>query len=265
MLQQPLISVIIPAYNEEQYLPLLLQSLRKQTYPHFEIIVADAHSTDKTRAVAKKYNTRVVEGGSPAVGRNRGAAVARGEYFIFLDADALVKPTFVAEAVKYFDKEFFDVATFSLQPISRLKIDRLLFNITNAFIALTKRLFPHGSGSALMCTRRIFRAVNGFDESIKIAEDHEFVKKCSTIGKFGVISNVTVRISVRRLDTEGRMAIIKKYLAVEAYRALKGKINKDVFKYEFGNFREKNLSQIEKRLEKILRILKQLTSTKKWH
>src|SRR5437870_493328 len=84
------ISIIIPSLNEEQSLPLLLQSIKKQTIQPKEIIVADAFSTDKTRSIAKKFNCTVINGGLPGKGRNAGAKVATQDILLFLDADVIL-------------------------------------------------------------------------------------------------------------------------------------------------------------------------------
>ena len=82
-----ILSIIIPTYNEEEYLPVLLESIKKQSFTDYEIIIADANSTDKTREIAKEYGCIVIDGGLPAVGRNNGARIAQGEYLLFLDSD----------------------------------------------------------------------------------------------------------------------------------------------------------------------------------
>lgn len=84
-----LLSIVIPAKNEEKYLPVLLKSIKWQNFPKSdcEIIVADNHSTDRTRDIAKKYNCRITKGGLPGRGRNLGAKAAKGEILLFLDAD----------------------------------------------------------------------------------------------------------------------------------------------------------------------------------
>ena len=81
------ISIIIPTYNEEEYLPKLLESIKSQDFTDYEVIVADAQSDDNTREIAKEYGCIVVEGGLPGPGRNRGAEVAQGEILLFLDSD----------------------------------------------------------------------------------------------------------------------------------------------------------------------------------
>ena len=70
-----ILSIIIPTYNEEEYLPVLLESIKEQSFDDYEVIVADANSTDKTREIAKEYGCIVVDGGLPAVGRNNGARI----------------------------------------------------------------------------------------------------------------------------------------------------------------------------------------------
>ena len=66
-------------FDEEEYLPVLLDSIKEQSFKDYEIIVADANSTDRTREIAEEYGCTVVDGGMPAVGRNRGPEVAKGE------------------------------------------------------------------------------------------------------------------------------------------------------------------------------------------
>ena len=68
-----MLSIIIPTYNEEYLLPKLLESIKKQNFTDYEIIVADNNSKDNTVKIARKYKCRIVKGGLPGSGRNRGA------------------------------------------------------------------------------------------------------------------------------------------------------------------------------------------------
>ena len=90
-----MLSIVIPAFNEEKYLTRLLDSIKKQTYKNYEIIIADADSKDNTRKMAKKYGCKVIKGGIPAVGRNNGAKVAKGDILLFMDADAIIGEKFL--------------------------------------------------------------------------------------------------------------------------------------------------------------------------
>ena len=88
-----MLSIIIPALNEEKYLPLLLKEIKKQNFADdLEIIVADAGSEDKTVEIAKNYGCKIVQGGLPARGRNEGAKIAQGDIFLFMDADNIYLP-----------------------------------------------------------------------------------------------------------------------------------------------------------------------------
>ena len=93
-MKEPLVSVIVGVYNKERYVGECLQSVLAQTYPRFELIVVDDASTDGSFAAIQKIQDdrlRIVRmtanSGLPAIPRNRGLALARGEYVAFLDAD----------------------------------------------------------------------------------------------------------------------------------------------------------------------------------
>ena len=99
---QPLVSAIVPNYNDARALRLCLSALRDQTYPNLEIIVVDDCSSDDSVAVAESFGVRVMRtpvNGGPAVARNLGAAHARGEILFFVDSDVAAKPDAVANAV----------------------------------------------------------------------------------------------------------------------------------------------------------------------
>src|ERR1700757_501797 len=93
-------SVVIPAYNEEKYLPRLLDSIdaARANYSRgrdqIEVIVADNDSTDRTAEVAVAHGARVVHVAKRriAAARNGGARVARGEILCFIDADSSIHP-----------------------------------------------------------------------------------------------------------------------------------------------------------------------------
>lgn len=102
------ISVVIPAYNEEEFLPLCLSSLSKQSFPKedYEILVVDNNSTDQTPILAKKYRARVVfePKRGIAYARQKGAEEAQGEIIVGIDADCTVP----ADFLKKIDRKFLD-------------------------------------------------------------------------------------------------------------------------------------------------------------
>ena len=101
---QPLVSIIVPIYNTEKYLPACLDSITTQTHQNLEIILIDDGSTDHSGQIANKYaqkdsRIKVIhqknQGQSTA--RNLGLTMAKGEYVSFLDSDDEIKPTFIKE------------------------------------------------------------------------------------------------------------------------------------------------------------------------
>ncbi|GAA1479880.1 hypothetical protein GCM10009624_03200 [Gordonia sinesedis] len=106
------LSVVVPAYNEEAYLPACLDSLLRQTRPIDEIIVVDNDSSDATGDVARRYardypNIRVVHESRPGVASARrcGFDQATSGIIAKIDADSLPAPSWAAEVVGFFDSE----------------------------------------------------------------------------------------------------------------------------------------------------------------
>ena len=99
---QPLVSIIVPIYNTEKYLPACLDSIIAQTYQNLEIILVDDGSTDHSGQIADNYakkDSRIKvthqknQGQSAA--RNLGLTMVKGEFISLLDSDDEIKPTFI--------------------------------------------------------------------------------------------------------------------------------------------------------------------------
>lgn len=231
-----MISIIIPTLNEAKFLPNLLVSLQKQTFKDFEVIIADNHSSDATRLIAQKAGVKIIDGGLPAVGRNNGAKIARGEWLLFLDADVVLPPDFLKEAVKEINNSDFSATSCFIEPLSKKKIDKFLHNIVNLYFRATETIFPHAPGFCIFTKKEVHKLVGGFNEKIKLAEDHDYVLRISKLGKFGFLRSIQIPVSVRRLDKDGRLNISVKYLAVEAHLIALGPIYSNIFNYKFGHF-----------------------------
>ena len=226
-----MLSIIIPTYNEEKYLPKLLSCIKKQSYENYELIVADADSKDKTRQIAKRYGCKVVNGGMPAVGRNNGAKAAKGNILLFLDADVQFDKNFLKNAVNEMQKRKLYVAGCYIKPFGNNAIDKIFFGIFNLWIAITQFFYPNASGGGIFCKRDAHKKANGFDETIKLSEDMNYVKRCSKFGKFGILKSAMAYVSVRRFEKEGRFKVGFKLLLSGIYRIFFGEIRSDVFKY----------------------------------
>ncbi len=255
----PAISIVVPALNEEKFLPILLESIKQQTFTDYEVIVADAGSTDKTKTIAKKYGAKVVPGGMPGPGRNRGAEVATGEFLFFFDSDVYLPKDFLEKAYDEMQDRFLDMATCEFLPESDLQLDKIMFKLANLHVKLNQTFNPRAAGFCIFITRRLFHRIGGFDESVKIAEDHDLVDRASKFRALGFLNSVQLTVSIRRLEKEGRFSLVEKYLQVEMHLFTKGSIKEDIIEYEFGNFKtdedkkksKKVLDEIEQNLIKI--------------
>jgi glycosyltransferase involved in cell wall biosynthesis len=231
-----MLSIVIPVLNEENYLSSLLDSIRNQSFKDLEIIVADADSEDKTIEIAKNFDCEIIKGGLPAKGRNEGAKITRGNLFLFLDADTILPEDFFERALKEFRERNLDIASFCLEAKTESKFKKFLFDAFYNFpILIFEKFLAHGA-QAILVKKEIFEKVGGFDEKIKFAEDHSFMRKAKKFGRFGILRSVKVFSSLRRFEKEGFVKTYLKYLLAEIYMIFFGDIKKDIFKYKFGNF-----------------------------
>src|SRR3990167_7948138 len=104
-----MLSIIIQAKNEEGYLPSLLNSIKKQDFQEkYEVILADANSTDKTRQIAKSFGCKIIGVGNHANGVNKGATAAKSDVILFLDADTVLTRNFLSTNYSEFVKRKLD-------------------------------------------------------------------------------------------------------------------------------------------------------------
>lgn len=231
----PRLSIIIPALNEEKTLPFILESIKGQDFSDFEIIVADAGSTDKTKEITESFGGRVVAGGMPARGRNAGAAAAQGEWLLFLDADVYLSEKFLTFLITEAEESGADVASCGIIPLSDKIIDQIMHATANAYINLTQYFDPHAPGFCILIKKSLHEKIKGFDESLKLAEDHDYVKRAKQFGAYKILKKPKIYVSIRRMESDGRFNVAAKYVACEVYRALLGEIRTDLFKYKFGH------------------------------
>ena len=99
----------------------------------------------------------------------------------------------------------------------------------------TQDIYPHAPGFCILIKRAIHEKINGFNEEVKLAEDHDYVKRAAKLGRFKILSSQQIPVSVRRLDKDGRLNLSIKYCLAEIYRITRGEIQSDIFGYEFGH------------------------------
>lgn len=120
--EEPHVSVIMPIYNAEKYLPQALDSLRRQTMAQFEVIMVDDGSSDSTVEIAEKYcrldtrfNLIKQEHQYAGIARNRGMQRAKAPYFMFLDSDDFFDPNMMESAYQQIREYDADICVFSVR------------------------------------------------------------------------------------------------------------------------------------------------------
>lgn len=207
-----ILSLIIPTYNEEEYLPVLLESIKQQDFSDYEIIVADADSKDNTVKIAEEYGCIVVEGGMPAVGRNNGAKVAKGDYLLFLDSDLKLTEDYLAKVIYEFKMERLGIAITQMKPLSKKTEDKLLHDLANLFMISVEKIKPHGAGCyGIIAKRELHERCGGFNEELTFGEDTEYIERLAKKERFKVLRNAKIGVSTRRLEEEGLATLAKQY------------------------------------------------------
>lgn len=188
----PLISIIIPAYNAAKYLPDAIRSALDQTYQHIEIIVVDDGSTDNTRQVveASRANLRIRFIQQPNLGlasaRNTGIRAAQGTLIHLLDADDVLLSACLEKAVPLFSRGA--ELVFSAHEIRNEDLTTSLALHTPVFAypydyqqpinSILNYSLNHLTGpfvpSAVTFRRALWEAVGGFDERLRACEDWHF-------------------------------------------------------------------------------------------
>jgi len=235
-----ILSIVIPTKNEEVLLPKLLESIREQTFKDYEVIVADNHSSDRTREIAKAFGAKIVDGGLPGPGRNAGAVAAQGDILLFLDADAeLIGPSFLEDCLDEFKKRELDVATCRVFARDGTRFNRTLHEAYNMYTIATEHLLPHAVGACFFIRREVHEKLHGFDEAINFAEDHEYARRARQAGfQFGILRSHKFIFSMRRYQKEGLMRTAGKYVFSEFYILTHGARKPPIFDYKFDHYRE---------------------------
>lgn len=180
-------SLVIPAWNEEKYLPRLLDTVDAARCAYrgagaIEVIVADNHSSDRTGAVALERGCRVacVRKRCIAAARNGGARIARGEILCFVDADYRIHPaTFnaIEDVMIRTPGQFVGGGT-------GLVMERSSLGIAATLAVAMALLLPLGiDGGVWFCRREDWAALGGYNESVPVSEDVRFLWALRRLGR----------------------------------------------------------------------------------
>ena len=233
-----MISIIIPTYNEEKYLPRLLDCIKNQTYKNYEIIVVDANSKDKTRQIAKKYCCKIVDVkgvSSPGIGRNNGAKVAKGKILVFFDADVELESNFLKETIEEFKMRKLGAMGFYVKPIGGKLFYRYVLGISNIFTYIMQFFNPYIGGYGIVTTKKMHNKIGGFTKKPILGEDIIYVRKISKINMVSISKKNKLYLSMRRFESKGTFWILKTLLLGEIFVLLKKDPNYKDLGYEFGH------------------------------
>ena len=184
----PLISVVIPAYNAEQFLDETLESVLSQTYENWECIIVNDGSTDNTESIAKKWCEKDArfrcfykENSGASDTRNFGIKEARGEYIAFLDADDLYMPNFLKVCLENLVEKDVDLVAPKMLEFWNVQNGVIEDEDKKDYLYSGKEgiaLFLHSNRltMALLCKKSVMDEVGGFTWHKKAEDLHCWLK-----------------------------------------------------------------------------------------
>jgi glycosyltransferase involved in cell wall biosynthesis len=243
------LSIVIPALNEADYLPRLLDSIAKQTYQgKLEVIVVDGDSEDNTAGIARSYAGRVpglqVIAARRDIGRqrNQGAERAQYHYLLFLDADVLLPPHFLEQlaAKTKITKPFVAAAMHTAENVTFFDRIFLAVGYTLCFIAWVSRV-PMINGDFIFTTRENHRKIGGFAEGALMGEDADYGLRSIRAGAvYRFYFRPVILGSPRRAREIGRARLMLLWARAFVYVRKHGPIYKDSafgsVEYPFGQY-----------------------------
>ena len=199
----PLVSIIVPVYNSEEYIFNSINSILNQTYKNIEIIIINDGSTDRTNEILNEIalkDKRIVYVNQKNIGvsetRNKGIQLSKGEYITFMDSDDTVEPEYIEKLIEEVLKNEFDIVACGYTDISKYGIVKLNdFYINNTILSkdeFIKRIL-NGVGGTVW--GKIFRRNIIIENNIKMKQNIymcedmifvlEYAMKCN---KYGAIN-----------------------------------------------------------------------------
>ena len=177
----PLVSVVIPCYNQARFLGEAIESVLAQSYPHFEVIVVDDGSTDNTSEVAASYaGVRCIRQDNQGLAgaRNTGIRESKGSYLVFLDADDRLLPDALKVGVEWlkarpecaFVSGLYRLIAADGSPLPPIREqpcpdkEQYMEMLRGEYII---------TPAVIMHRRSVFEAVGGFDSSVNAAADYD--------------------------------------------------------------------------------------------
>lgn len=196
-----MISIIIPTLNEAQYIAQCITDLLEKSAKEVEIIVVDAGSKDSTLSIVQEMTRVVCISDDRLIGKkyaslNRGAALAKGDILIFLDADTFLPKDYQKLIEKTLSSEKVVGGAFEMVFDKNNMLLRFITYANSIRYNLTKRCY---GDQAIFCKKHAFQAVNGFPEKIVLETAH-LCERLMKVGQFRIINRSVVTSSRRFLE-----------------------------------------------------------------
>ncbi len=229
LLQNPLVSVIVPVYNAERYLAQALESVFAQAYRPFEVIVVDDGSTDASAQIAQQFPIRYFRqaNGGPGAARNLGIEQAQGELIAFQDADDLWTRDKLSTQVDYLlehrQVQFVIArAKFVLEPggvyPTSLRKDALESDYVMPLM------------QTLLAWREVFNVVGPMDPTLSPADDADWFARANDLGvPMAVVDRVLLhkRLHDRNISLDADHARQMLFTVLRRSSARKRELKKD--------------------------------------
>ncbi|OIO29344.1 hypothetical protein COX93_00770 [Candidatus Nomurabacteria bacterium CG_4_10_14_0_2_um_filter_30_12] len=218
-----MISFIIPTKNEATVIEKILLCLSEYKGEK-EIIISDGQSTDDTILIAKKYTNKIVEHKDStrqtiAQGRNAGANIATGDYFVFLDADVYIPDIDLffqkVESLFISNKNLVGLTvSIKVNKNQETFVDKIIFSTLNLFHLILNNYFKIGvaAGEFQMIRKDTFKKTNGYREDLVASEDYEFFKRIAKLGKTYFEKTLTIYHTGRRAHKIGWPRLLTEWM-----------------------------------------------------
>lgn len=209
------ISVVVPALNEDGYIASCLEFLRSQSYDDYELIVVDGGSSDRTVELAEKYADEVIVFKGPVgAARNTGVKKSRGEILAFIDADTVACHSWLEVMSESFEEKKVVGVTGPTLPMNGNAVDNICYKASTVYLQriLLWLGIPHVVGFNCAYRRTPFLEVGGFDEVNVLSEDVRLSLKIRQFGRISFNKEMVAFTSTRRIEKYGYPYMVSLYL-----------------------------------------------------
>ena len=236
----PRFSILIPARNEEKFLPGCLESIQAaaRSFPDgMEIVVALNRCTDRTEQIALEHGAKVVRDDSRNLAkiRNAAARAATGEILVTIDADSRMTGKMLTEIDRLMQSRHYIGGGVLILP-ERWSLGILLTMLL--LLLAVMFLWRRVSGGLFWCLRKDFEAIGGFNEEMVSLEDVDFAKRLKSYGKtqgkrFKTIRKAQIVTSCRKFDAFGDWYLLTHPRIVRRLLGGKSPADANRFYYDF--------------------------------